>query len=56
MEPGLEPENRESLAAGNRHHAREAVAERIAGGPIAPGRLLAVLAAVALLLRLWWWL
>ena len=44
------------LAAGDRHHARKAVAERVAGGSITLGRLLAVLAAVALLLLLWWWL
>jgi CRISPR/Cas system-associated exonuclease Cas4 (RecB family) len=29
---GLEPENREALAAGDRHHARKAMAERIAAG------------------------
>lgn len=50
---GLEPGNREALAAGERHHARKAVAERIAGGSIALGRLLIVLAAVALILVLW---
>jgi hypothetical protein len=53
---GLEPENRASLDAGNRHHARKSVAERIAGGAITLGRILAVLAAVALLLLLWRWL
>ena len=53
---GLEPENRQGLADGDRHHARKAVAERIAGGSIMLGRFLAILAAVALLLLLWWWL
>ena len=52
---GLEPENRAALAAGTRHHARKAVAERIAGGSITLGRFLAVLAAVVLLLLIWWW-
>jgi hypothetical protein len=52
---GLEPENRETLAAGDRHHARKAVAEQVAGGSITLGRILAVLAAVVLLLLLWWW-
>jgi hypothetical protein len=51
---GLEPGNRSELAAGNRHHARKAVAERIAGGSITLGRFLAILAVVALLLLLWW--
>ena len=53
---GLEPENRAALAAGTRHHARKAVAERVAGGSIALGRFLIALAALALLLLLWWWL
>jgi hypothetical protein len=53
---GLEPKNREALAAGDRHHARKAVAERIAGGSITLGRILAVLAAMVLFLLLWWWL
>src|SRR5450759_5031225 len=53
---GLEPENQAALDAGNRHHARKAVAERIAGGAIMMGRILAALAAVAPLLLLWWWL
>ncbi|MGB2610087.1 MAG: hypothetical protein WBC80_14010 [Isosphaeraceae bacterium] len=51
---GLEPENRAALAAGERHHARKAVAERVASGSITLGRLLAVLAVVVLLLWLWW--
>lgn len=50
----LESENRLELAAGNRHHARKAVAERIAGGSIVLGRFLAILAALVLLLLLWW--
>jgi hypothetical protein len=49
---GLEPENRESLAAGKRHHARKAVAERVAGGAVSLGWRLVVLAVVAVLL--WW--
>jgi hypothetical protein len=49
---GLEPGNRAALDAGDRHHARKAVAERVAGGAIGFGRWLAVLAVVALLL--WW--
>jgi hypothetical protein len=53
---GREPENQGALDAGNRHHARKAVAERIAGGSITLGRILAALAAVTLLLLLWGWL
>jgi hypothetical protein len=53
---GLEPGNRAALEAGTRHHARKAVAERVAGGTITLGRFLAVLAVVALLLLLWRWL
>jgi hypothetical protein len=52
----LEPGNRQARSAGTQHHARKAVAERVAGGSIMLGRLLAALAAVALLLLLWWWL
>ncbi len=52
---GLRPENRAALDAGARHHARKAVAERVAAGSIVLGRILAVLAAVVLLLLLWWW-
>jgi hypothetical protein len=52
---GLEPANRAALAAGKRHHARRAVAERVAGGSIMLGRFLVIIAAVALLLLLWWW-
>ena len=50
---GLTPENRQARVAGKRHHARKAVAERVAGGSISLGRLLIVLAVVALLLLLW---
>ena len=53
---GLEPGNRQARTAGTRHHARKAFAERIAGGAILLGRLLAFLAALALLLLLWRWL
>jgi hypothetical protein len=49
---GLEPENRAALDAGNRHHARKAVAERVAGGVITLGRVLAVVAVLVLLLLL----
>jgi hypothetical protein len=48
---GLEPENRAALAAGARHHARKAMAERVAGGALLLARLLV---AVALALLLWW--
>jgi hypothetical protein len=41
---GLKAENREALDAGNRHHARKAVAERIAGGALRTGRMLVVIA------------
>jgi hypothetical protein len=49
---GLEPGNRATLAAGGRHHARKAVAERLAGGAVGLVWRLVVLAALALLL--WW--
>lgn len=49
---GLEPANRASLAAGNRHHARKAVAERVAGGAITLGRVLMLLACLGLFLWL----
>jgi hypothetical protein len=49
---GLEPQNRAALDAGNRHHARKALVERLAGGAIVIGRLLAVLAILGLLLLL----
>ena len=49
---GLEAENREAMEAGERHHARKAVAERVAGGFVGIGRLVVVLAVLVLLL-LW---
>jgi hypothetical protein len=52
---GLEPGNRAALVVGNRHHARKAMAERVAGGDVAVGRFLAIIAAVVLLLLLWRW-
>jgi hypothetical protein len=51
---GLEPSNRQARTAGTRHHARKALAERVAGNSITLGRFLAVLAVVTLLLLLWW--
>jgi hypothetical protein len=53
---GLPVGNREAMEAGERHHARKAVAERIAGGSITLGRFVAILAVLALLLLLLWWL
>jgi hypothetical protein len=50
----MEPENRAALDSGDRHHARKAVAERVASGSIGLGRVLIILAVVALLLLLWW--
>jgi hypothetical protein len=47
---GLDPENRAALEAGTRHHARTAAAERLAGGALAMGRLLVLLALLGLLL------
>jgi len=47
---GLEPGNRDALDAGTRHHARKTVAERLAGAALALGRLLVLLALLALLL------
>ena len=49
---GLPPENRQALAVGDRHHARKAMAERIAGGSIGLGRVL-VIDALGVLLLLW---
>ncbi len=51
---GLPAENQAALDAGTRHHERKAVAERVAGGSIALGRFLIVLAIVLPLLWLWW--
>ena len=47
---GLEPGNRAALDAGTRHHAGKAVAEHLAGAALALGRLLVLLALLALLL------
>jgi hypothetical protein len=49
---GLPSENQAAVEAGNRHHARKAVAERVAGRSIAIGPFLAVAALVVLLLLL----
>ena len=48
----LKPGNQAALDAGGRHHARKAVAEWLAGGSIALGRWVAVLAILTLLV-LW---
>jgi hypothetical protein len=52
---GVKPGNRAALDAGDRHHARKAVAERVAGGSIGLGRLLVGVALVPLLLLWWVW-
>jgi hypothetical protein len=52
-ELGLEPGNRAALDAGMRRHARQATADRVAGGTIGMGRLLIMVGLVALLLALW---
>ncbi len=49
---GLELGNRAAMDAGTQHHERKGVSERIAGGSIGIGRVLAVLSAVVVLL-LW---
>ncbi len=49
---GLKPTNNAALDAGTRHHAKKALAERIAGGLIAIGRWVVLLAILALLV-LW---
>jgi hypothetical protein len=52
---GLEAANRNALDAGTRHHARKAVAERVAGALLRLGSALIVAAAViAVLLWLVW--
>lgn len=51
-ELGLQAGNRAALDAGERHHERKAVAERVAGGSIGIGRVLIAIALVLLLL-LW---
>jgi hypothetical protein len=48
---GLRAQNHAARNAGTRHHARKAVAERLAGGSIGLGRIL-VIAAMLLLLIL----
>ena len=50
---GLTSQNQAALQAGTRHHARKAVAERLAGSLVAVGRLVAVIAILGLLLLLW---
>lgn len=51
---GLPAANEVSRLAGTRHHERKTVAELVAGGWIAVGRFLAVLAAIVLgVLVLW---
>lgn len=45
--------NRAATDAGTRHHARKAVAERVAGGFIVLGRVLAAIALLCLLGLLW---
>jgi hypothetical protein len=49
---GLPSGNQPELAAGTRHHAHKATAERVAGGSIALGRILIIVALLALAL-LW---
>jgi len=49
---GLPVQNGASLEAGTLHHEKKAAGERIAGGALALGRALAILAVVVLLL-LW---
>jgi hypothetical protein len=45
---GMPSGNQPERAAGTRHHAHKATAERIAGGSIAIGRILIVLALLGL--------
>lgn len=52
---GLDSGNQKEKVAGTGHHARKAVAERVASGSITLGRLLAAVAALVLLLLLLWW-
>jgi hypothetical protein len=49
---GLNPGNRAALDGGNRHHARKAIAERVAGASIGLGRVLLTIGLVLLLLWL----
>jgi hypothetical protein len=50
---GLPSVNQAAFDAGDRHHVRKTVTERVAGGSIAIGRFLALIAVVALLLVLY---
>jgi hypothetical protein len=52
---GLEAGNREQRVAGIRHHSRKAAAERVAGGSIWLGRIVAMAAFLWLLWLLWGW-
>jgi hypothetical protein len=45
---GLESANQEERTTGTRHHAHKATAERLAGGAIAFGRVLILVALLAL--------
>jgi hypothetical protein len=49
---GLPSANQKDRTAGTRHHAHKATAERVAGGSIALGRVLILVALLALAL-LW---
>jgi hypothetical protein len=49
---GLAPCNQDVLKAGVRHHARKAVAERLAAGSMMLGRILVI--GALLVLALWW--
>ena len=52
---GLPVENQTLLAAGSTHHAKKAVAERIAGGLLVLGRLLVLIALLMVLLWVVLW-
>jgi hypothetical protein len=51
---GLDAENRTVLDAGARHHARKALAERIAGWALRFGQLVMVIGMLLLLLWVLW--
>jgi hypothetical protein len=51
---GLPANNQAARKAGTRHHGRKALAEWLAGGWIALGRSLVVLAPLLLVLRILW--
>jgi hypothetical protein len=53
-ELGLAQANRAALAAGTRHHAWKAIAERFAGVVISLGRVLVIIAVMLLVLWLVW--